>query len=682
MNLKTILICLILFIAALLLYSITLHPFFPVGDSGEFIVVAKIFGVSHPAGAALYSIFSYIFALIPIGNLIERINFLSAISGALSIPLIYILVYRITRNIIPSSTAAIFLAISGQFWSFSTIAVVYPMAIFFMLLLLNIFHIWLIDKHNLKYFYAIFVVSGLTVNVHYFTLGLIIPVLIITIIIFLKELFSYKKIVIIFISLLLGLSPILIIPIAASHNPFINWGNPSNPINFWRFITGADYNLINNNITKDNLNLLQSINIYFYYLLSSFSIAGVAFAILSFIRRKISLIEGLIFIAFIIFISIFITYSSSHFFNNSIFTEVIISNKRQMQHGSIFSFPFIAILIGLGINNVLIRLNKIKYLDYIIICSLILVLIYNFILNYNFVEDGRNKVFQYYGQNIIKSIKRPTIIFTGLDNSNVLNYFYTVEPKYTKNIYLISFSLMQTSSYVESLKRRYPDIYIPFKSIYLNEKLDNFYKMNLKKFDIIFAPLDNQMPKSISSNFLLLPYGLTMKLVPANTNINKNEYVIDNYELDKNFVGKNEIINNTYTDISTNEIKTDSAISYTSIGLTMNKFGFGKDALFFLHQAEAMQPAYINSFIYAAKIFRDIKNYDKAVEEYLKALTINPVNPDALRGLAITYYLNGDIIIAQKYAQDYMLYANTLESKKEAQGFLEALQSNRQIIIR
>jgi 4-amino-4-deoxy-L-arabinose transferase-like glycosyltransferase len=681
MNFRTLLLCVILFTTTLLLYLITLHPFFPVGDSGEFIVAAKIFGVSHPAGAAVYSIFSYIFALIPIGSLIERINFLSALFGALSIPLLFLLVYKITRNIIPSFAASVFLAISGQFWSFSTIAVVYPMAIFFMLLLLNIFNAWLENKHNFKYFYAIFIISGLAVNVHYFTIGLIALILLITILLFIKNFFSYKKLLGIFISLFFSLSPILIIPIAASHNPFLNWDNPSNLANFWRFITGADYGLTKNALGKNGLDFVFSLSIYFQYLISSFGIVGIAIALLSFLRKKISAIEGIIILAFIFFVIIFIAYSNSHFFNNSDLTEVLLSNKRQMQHGSIFSFPFIAILIGLGLNNLWVRLKKIEYLGYLAAGFLILVLFYNFILNYSLVENGRNKIFQYYGQNIIQSIKRPTILITGLENSNVLNYFYTVEPKYTKNIYLISFSFLQIPSYVDSLRKRYPEIYIPFKSITLGKQLDDFYKTNLKKFDIVFAPLDDQMPKSISNNFLLLPYGLTMKLVSASTNIDRKQYVLDNYSLDKNFIGKKEIFDKTYTDIATNEIKADSAIGYVSIGLTMNRFGFSNDALFFLRQAEKIQPMYINSFVSAAKILRDEKNYDMAVTEYLKILAVSPNNPDAFRGLAITYYLSGDNIIALKYAQDYALNATTVDSKNEAQGLLQALQNGRQIII-
>jgi hypothetical protein len=681
MNFKTLLLSAILFFASILLYSVTLHPFFPVGDSGEFIVVAKTFGVSHPAGAATYSIFSYIFALIPIGTLIERINFLSAIFGALSILLLFLLVYKITKNIIPSLAASIFLAISVQFWSFSTIAVVYPMAIFFMLLLLNVFNAWLNSRQNYKYFYAIFFISGLAINVHYFTLGLIIPILLVTLSLSFKKIFSYKKMLGMLIALLLGLSPILVIPIAASHNPFLNWDNPSNLANFLRFITGADYGLTKTDSSGNNLDFASALNIYSQYLISSFGAAGIVIAFLSLIRKKITTIESVIFLAFISFIIIFIAYSGSHFFNNLTLPEVLLSSKRQMQHGSIFSFPFIAILIGFGINNLWIKVKKIEYLNYFAIGFMVLVLCYNFILNYNLIQDGRNKVFQYYGQNILQSIKRPTILITGLENSNVLNYFYTIDPKYKKNIYLISFSFLQIPSYVESLKHRYPELYIPFKSISLGEPLDDFYRTNLKKFDIVFAPLDNQMPMSISNNFLLLPYGLTTKLVYANANLDPKKYVLDNYSLDKNFIGKQEIVDKAYMDLATNEIKTDSAISYTSIGLTMNRFGFSGDALFFFHKAEKMQPLYTNAFASAAKIFRDKKDYNMAIKEYLEILAVNPTNPEAFRGLAITYYLNGDNIIALKYAEDYALNANTVNSKSEAEGLLQALQTNRQIIV-
>src|SRR4030067_3268622 len=68
----------------LVVYSLTLSPAVSFIDSGELAVVCYTLGISHPTGYPLYTLLGKIFSGLPVGTVIVRLNFLSALfaSGA------------------------------------------------------------------------------------------------------------------------------------------------------------------------------------------------------------------------------------------------------------------------------------------------------------------------------------------------------------------------------------------------------------------------------------------------------------------------------------------------------------------------------------------------------------------------------------------------------------------------
>lgn len=65
-------------------------------DCGEFVAVARIFGIAHPPGNPLFTIFGRIFSLIPFSaDIANRINMLSVFSSAATIGLSYLTISRV-----------------------------------------------------------------------------------------------------------------------------------------------------------------------------------------------------------------------------------------------------------------------------------------------------------------------------------------------------------------------------------------------------------------------------------------------------------------------------------------------------------------------------------------------------------------------------------------------------------
>ena len=75
---------LLVFIASLTVYTLTLAPTVTLIDSGELIVAASSLGVAHPPGFPLYVLLAHLATLVPVGNVAVRVNLASALFAALS----------------------------------------------------------------------------------------------------------------------------------------------------------------------------------------------------------------------------------------------------------------------------------------------------------------------------------------------------------------------------------------------------------------------------------------------------------------------------------------------------------------------------------------------------------------------------------------------------------------------
>lgn len=87
------------FLATLILYCITIAPTASFWDSGEFIAVAHGLQVNHPPGAPFYSLVGRLFSMfMPASYVAISINFISALSSALTVMLLYLIIIRLVKE--------------------------------------------------------------------------------------------------------------------------------------------------------------------------------------------------------------------------------------------------------------------------------------------------------------------------------------------------------------------------------------------------------------------------------------------------------------------------------------------------------------------------------------------------------------------------------------------------------
>src|SRR6516225_11600139 len=80
------------FVVALVVYRWTLAPTVTPTDSGELILAAYGLGVAHPPGVPLWIMLTHMASLLPVGNVAVRINFSSAVFGALACAMLTLVV--------------------------------------------------------------------------------------------------------------------------------------------------------------------------------------------------------------------------------------------------------------------------------------------------------------------------------------------------------------------------------------------------------------------------------------------------------------------------------------------------------------------------------------------------------------------------------------------------------------
>jgi hypothetical protein len=113
---------------ALAVYLATLYPGLTgVGDAAKFSFVGPVLGTPHAPGYPLYVMVSYLFSFLPVGTLAYRMNVLSALLGALTAALTYLIVRRLGAGRMTAVSAALALAFGDAFWSRSLYAKAYTL---------------------------------------------------------------------------------------------------------------------------------------------------------------------------------------------------------------------------------------------------------------------------------------------------------------------------------------------------------------------------------------------------------------------------------------------------------------------------------------------------------------------------------------------------------------------------
>ncbi len=150
------------------LYLRTLHPGVgPSLDSMELQTAALVRGVIHPPGSPQYLVLGRLaMALLPGPNEAYRLNLLSALAAASTIGVVYLLTYRLTRNLITSVYASLALAMAVRLWYQASIAELYALNALYVALTLYLLVAWH-QTERPALFWAAVIIYALSFGNHY-----------------------------------------------------------------------------------------------------------------------------------------------------------------------------------------------------------------------------------------------------------------------------------------------------------------------------------------------------------------------------------------------------------------------------------------------------------------------------------------------------------------------------------
>lgn len=553
----------ILSIFVFIIYLFTLAPSVIQIDSGELAAVQATLGIAHPTGYPLFTIIGFLFSLLPLPfTKIYQLNLLAAIycsvaAGVFSYTSKFLLdnltvfqtiksvkqkkknkskkeILRFelneTQKIILSVIAASTLVFSKTFWFQSTSVEVYSLH----LLLISLIVLFLIKafvqisdlsitiKNNWLLF-AFFLALGFS---NHMTTLLILPGT--AYLYFLKEKFNKQSIKNLFRMILLFLVVLFIIysylPIRASQNPQLNWGNPVDLERILRHISGFQYQVwlfSSTEAAKKQFEYFIS-NLPSEYFLTLFvAAAGLLFSFFN--ARKFFLFSLITFLSTVFYS---INYDISD-----------IDSYFLLAYISIGFFTLFGLLKTFQI------LNENKLNQSVVFLILLVFPVSQFVKNFSEVDQSKTVVYENYTKALMNSVSDNALVLSyQWDFFISASYYFQYVEKFRPEIAIVDKELLRRPWYYNQLERNYPGLFIdlqndvnlfldalkPFerKENYNSALLENLYRRimmtlvstNFDKRDIYIAPelFDNEMQRgefSLPEGFKLVPHLFLFKVV-------------------------------------------------------------------------------------------------------------------------------------------------------------------------
>ena len=508
----------VLSLGVFVIYLFTLAPSVIQIDSGELATVQATLGIAHPTGYPLFTIIGYLFLKLPLPfTIIYRVNLLAAFwcffgilffTKSITLFLQNLTILKRTDKkvknkkqrdveyssknnklsiLVSSLTGSLFLAFSKTYWLQSTSVEVYSLQIFlFTLIIYTALKAFFSQKDSTTNWMGVGIALAFGFSNHMTTL-LTLPF--VAILFFLKEGFkkhAIKKVIVTFTASF----PVLILfylylPIRASSTPVINWGNPINYENFFRHITGKQYQVW----LFSSMDAAKKQLVYFIgNLPSEFTIPGLLFALIGlvFIFKQSKKLFWLLTISFLTALLYSINYDIVDIDSYFLFNNIIIAG--------FISFGIYWLILWFQKHYNL----KEKYLILLISFGLIPV-----VINFSSVDQSEQNTFEDYTKAILESVDKNAIIFSyQWDYFISASYYFQFVENFRSDVAVVDKELLRRSWYYNQLERNYPAVIKNIKNDVLDflialrpfERSENFDPNLLEK------NYRNVMTKLVSEN--------------------------------------------------------------------------------------------------------------------------------------------------------------------------------------
>jgi hypothetical protein len=237
------------------IYLLTLAPSVTFFDSGEFITAIHSLGSPHSPGYPLFVLYTKPFTWLPFGNIAFRVNIATAISSGLACFGVYLLVRHLLAGEEPATekantvylkqivalSAALTFAFSARLWLQSNHDKPYPLFSFLAAMIFYLLLLWRAKyrqgEEKPGYVYLGAFLCGLSFGAHQSMVLLMPAFAFLVLSVNIRLITRIKEQILAGALFLFGFSVYLYLPIRASRNPLLNWGDPDTLTSFlWHFL--------------------------------------------------------------------------------------------------------------------------------------------------------------------------------------------------------------------------------------------------------------------------------------------------------------------------------------------------------------------------------------------------------------------------------------------------------------
>jgi len=237
------------------MYLATLAPSVTFFDSGEFLTATASLGSAHSPGYPLFLMYAKPFTWLPFGSIAFRVNMATAFSSSLACLGVYLLTFRLLREErltddplfsvwairMASLSAACTFAATPRLWLQSNHDKPYPLLAAITAVILYLLLLWReryrSGEERPDLIYAATFLAGLSMALHQ-TVVLLLPAwFLLIVLVDWRMITRVKELVLASAFALFGFSVHLYLPLRATRNPLLNWGDPKTYGQFlWHFL--------------------------------------------------------------------------------------------------------------------------------------------------------------------------------------------------------------------------------------------------------------------------------------------------------------------------------------------------------------------------------------------------------------------------------------------------------------
>jgi dolichyl-phosphate-mannose-protein mannosyltransferase len=514
-------------IAAAVLYFLTAARDIVVGDTPELITAAAVLGVAHPPGYPLFTMLGHAFSLLPFGTIPFRVNLFSVVCDSLTVGVVYLTAWRLTRSQLASTVGALLLVITPAFWSWSLVAEVFPLNNLLVTAVIYSLVVWQEQPQNRRGLLAASFLFGLTLtNQH--TSVLIVPAIAFLLWRQRSLLLERPRLVLAAaVMIAVGLLPYAYIPWAAARHPIYNWGEVSSFDTFLNVVTRRGYgtfHLVNSPGYWGGSPLLR-----IGVLCTSFGLIAGVLILLGAIRayRRARWYFWFTLIAFVFAGPFFVWITNLN-------VQTAPSALFVLQRFFLLSQVVLAPLTALGACQLAEFIQRRIQSSFetalrLIAAACLVSIVISLTTSYRRIDQSRNSIARNFAEDVFAMSPPHSLLIADGDIAFPLLYMQRVE-NIGKDTTLIVLPLLLSDWYVKQLRSAQPDLIVPFETYAQSNNLKVLVEANRGRPVCVVGTIGNN-DHSLDQDYWPYQNGMLMTVEPKSKTIPLEQMISENETL-------------------------------------------------------------------------------------------------------------------------------------------------------